>query len=80
MQRARAWQVVRDQAVQLLDLPLSAVREDVSFGELGVDSLSLVEYTLQLEDAFDVELPEEEVLAARTFAELVDVVLLKLHV
>ncbi len=80
MERARAWQVVRDQAVQLLDLPPSAVREDVSFGELGVDSLSLVEYTLQLEDAFDVELPEEEVLAARTFAELVDVVLLKLHV
>lgn len=80
MERARAWQVVRDQAVQLLDLAPSAVREDVSFGELGVDSLSLVEYTLQLEDAFDVELPEEEVLAARTFAELVDVVLLKLHV
>lgn len=80
MDRAQAWQVVQDQAVQLLELAPSAVREDVSFADLGVDSLSLMEYTLQLEDAFDVELPEEEVLAAATFAELVDVVLLKLHV
>ena len=74
------WEVVHRRAVELLDLDPAAVTQDVAFDSLGVDSLSLVEYTLQLEDAFDVELPEEEVLEQRTFAGLVDVVLSKLDV
>lgn len=74
------WEVVHRRAVELLDLDPAAVTQDVAFDSLGVDSLSLVEYTLRLEDAFDVELPEEEVLEQRTFAGLVDVVLSKLHV
>ena len=74
------WEVVHRRAVELLDLDPAAVSEQVSFDSLGVDSLSLVEYTLRLEDAFDVELPEEEVLAESTFAGLVDVVLAKLDV
>ncbi len=74
------WQVVHRRAVELLDLDPAAVSPDVSLEGLGVDSLSLVEYTLQLEDAFDVELPEEEVLAQSTFAGIVDVVLAKLDV
>lgn len=74
------WQVVHRRAVELLDLDPAAVAEQVAFDSLGVDSLSLVEYTLRLEDAFDVELPEEEVLAVSTFAGLVDVVLAKLDV
>ena len=74
------WEVVRRRAVELLDLDPAAVTQEVTFDSLGVDSLSLVEYTLRLEDAFDVELPEEEVLAESTFAGLVDVVLAKLDV
>ena len=80
MQRAEVWQVVHRRAVELLDLDPAAVSEEVTFESLGVDSLSLVEYTLRLEDAFDIELPEEEVLAQSTFAGLVDVVLAKLDV
>ena len=74
------WEVVHRRAVELLDLDPPAVTQEVAFDSLGVDSLSLVEYTLQLEDAFDVELPEEEVLAQSTFGGLVDVVLHKLDV
>jgi acyl carrier protein len=80
MERAHVWQVVHQRAVELLDLDPAAVAEEVTFDSLGVDSLSLVEYTLRLEDAFDVELPEEEVLAETTFAGLVDVVLGQLDV
>ena len=80
MDRAQVWEVVHRRAVELLDLDPAAVSPGVAFGALGVDSLSLVEYTLRLEDAFDVELPEEEVLAESTFAGLLDVVLAKLEV
>lgn len=68
--------VVRDKAVELLGVAADAVRETTSFADdLGLDSLSLVEYTLELEDAFDVELPEEEVTAVPTFGGLVDLVM-----
>lgn len=78
MERGAVWQVVRNRAVELLDV--RAVAEDVDFAALGVDSLALLEFTLKLEDDFDVELPEEEVLAVHSFAGLVDVVLAKLRV
>ncbi len=68
--------VVRDRAVELLGVSADAVQETTSFADdLGMDSLSLVEYTLELEDTFDVELPEEEVTAVPTFGGLVDLVL-----
>jgi acyl carrier protein len=80
VERARVWDVVHRRAVELLDLDPAAVTQEVTFDRLGVDSLSLVEYTLKLENAFDIELPEEEVLAQSTFGGLVDVVLRKLDV
>lgn len=68
--------VVRDKAVELLGVAADTVQETTSFADdLGLDSLSLVEYTLELEDAFDVELPEEEVTAVPTFGGLVDLVM-----
>jgi acyl carrier protein len=68
--------VVRNKAVELLGVAADTVQETTSFADdLGLDSLSLVEYTLELEDAFDVELPEEEVTAVPTFGGLVDLVM-----
>lgn len=68
--------VVREKAVELLDVAPESVVENTSFADdLGLDSLSLVEWTLVLEDTFDVELPEEEVTAVATFGGLVDLVL-----
>ncbi len=76
MGRDEVLAVVRDKAVELLDVAPGAVRETTRFAEdLGLDSLSLVEWTLVLEDTFDVELPEEEVTAVATIGGLVDLVL-----
>ena len=61
MERAEVLQVLRDKAVEMLEVEADDVQEDKSFvDDLKVDSLSLVEYTMDLEDAFDIELPEEE--------------------
>ncbi len=78
MERAEVLQVLRDKAVEMLEVQADDVQEDKSFvDDLQVDSLSLVEYTMDLEDAFDVELPEEELVDVKTIGAFVDVILAK---
>ena len=61
MERAEVMQVLRDKAEEMLELSPDDVQEDKSFvDDLHVESLSLVEYTMDLEDALGIELPEEE--------------------
>jgi acyl carrier protein len=78
MERAEVLQVLRDKAVEMLEVSAEDVQEDKSFvDDLQVDSLSLVEYTMDLEDAFDIELPEEELTDVKTIGAFVDVILAK---
>ena len=71
-------QVLRDKAVEMLEVSAEDVQEDKSFvDDLKVDSLSLVEYTMDLEDVFDIELPEEELTDVKTIGAFVDVILAK---
>ncbi|MGI8537437.1 MAG: acyl carrier protein [Mycobacteriales bacterium] len=78
MERAEVMQVVRDKAVEMLEVDADAVQEDKSFmADLDVDSLSLVEYTMELEDAFGIELAEEELADLQTIGAFVDVIMTK---
>lgn len=78
MERAEVLLVLRDKAVEMLEVAAEAVQEDKSFVEdLGVDSLSLVEFTMELEDVLGVELPEEELVDVTTIGGFVDVILSK---
>lgn len=71
-------QVLRDKAVEMLEVEADQVQEDKSFVEdLKVDSLSLVELTMDLEDHFGIELPEEELADVTTIGAFVDVILAK---
>ena len=79
MTRAEVLQVMREKAEQLLELAPEDVQEDRSFvTDLQVDSLSLVEYTMDLEDALGIELPEEEIEDLPTIGAFVDVIMSKL--
>ena len=78
MERAEVLQVLRDKAVEMLEVEADQVQEDKSFvDDLQVDSLSLVEYTMELEDAFGIELPEEELTDVKTIGAFVDVIMVK---
>ena len=71
-------QVLREKSVELLDVSPEDVQEDKSFvADLQVDSLSLVELVMDLEDTFGVELPEDELVDVKTIGALVDVILAK---
>lgn len=79
MGRAEVMQVMRDKAVEVLEVDADAVQEDRSFvADLQVDSLSLVEYTMDLEDSLGIELPEEELTGLTTIGQFLDVVMTKL--
>ena len=72
-------QVMREKAVEMLEVDADAVQEDKSFvDDLKVDSLSLVEYTMDLEDALGVELPEEELTDLKTIGSFLDLIMTKL--
>jgi acyl carrier protein len=75
MERAEVMQVLRDKAVELLEVSADDVQDDKSFvSDLDVDSLSLVELTMALEDDLDIELPEEELVDVKTIGAFVDVI------
>lgn len=79
MERAEVMQVLRDKAVELLEVDADAVQEDKSFvDDLGVDSLSLVEFTMELEDTLGITLPEEELTDVTTIGAFLDVIVTKL--
>jgi len=80
MERAEVLQVLRDKAVEMLEVEADAVQEDKSFvDDLDVDSLSLVEYTMELEDTLGIELPEEELVDVTTIGVFADVIMGKLE-
>ncbi|MDP3712424.1 MAG: acyl carrier protein [Mycobacteriales bacterium] len=75
MERAEVFGTMRDKAVELLEVAADDVQDDKSFvDDLEVDSLSLVEYTMDLEDVFGIELPEEELTDLKTIGAFVDLV------
>ncbi len=80
MERAEVLQVLRDKAVEMLEVEAEQVQEDKSFvDDLKVDSLSLVELTMDLEDQLGIELPEEELADVKTIGGFVDVIVEKVN-
>jgi acyl carrier protein len=55
-------------ANETFGLDVQAMREGKSFVELGVDSLALIEFTLDLQREFEVPMSEGEVRADFTIA------------
>ena len=71
-------QVMRDKAETMLEVAPEDLQEDKSFvHDLDVDSLSLVEYTMDLEDALGIELPEEELSDLATIGAFLDLIMTK---
>ncbi len=75
VERAAVLEVVRNQAVTLLDLTPEELTEEVSFvDDLGVDSLALIEFAMAVEDALGIVLPEDEIAGTRHLGTFVDLV------
>jgi acyl carrier protein len=76
VERTEVMQLLRDKAEALLGLDPDEVQEDRTFvGDLGVESLALIEYVMDIEDALGIELPEEQVTDAPTVGAFLDLVM-----
>ena len=61
MDRAEAFVILKEAAVEVLAVDSSAVTEEARFKEdLDADSLDLVEFVMALEERFDISVPEED--------------------
>ena len=73
---------VRDRVFDLVaeecDVPRDSLDRATTLIELG-DSLTRVEAVMEIEDAFEIALPDDEVDGVRTLGDLVDVVDAKLR-
>lgn len=66
---------VRQIIVEQLDVNEKDVSPETSFvDDLGADSLDIVELVMAMEDAFDVEIPDEEAENIRTVQDAINYV------
>jgi acyl carrier protein len=62
---------VRTILAEQLGLELSEIRPEANIlDDLGADSLDVVEMVMSLEEAFDIEVPDEEIEAMRTISDV----------
>ncbi|MBQ1343433.1 MAG: acyl carrier protein [Firmicutes bacterium] len=66
---------IRDIFVEQLNMDESLWHPELTFEELAVDSLDIIEITVSLEDAFAIELDEQKLMACETVGRFVAVVL-----
>ena len=79
MDRAEAFVILKEAAVEVLAVDSSAVTEEARFKEdLDADSLDLVEFVMALEERFDISVPEEELDGVDTVGQALTLVLGKL--
>ena len=79
MDRAEAFAILKEAAVEVLAVDPSAVTEEARFKEdLDADSLDLVEFLMAIEERFDIAVPESELEGLETVGQAVDLVLDKL--
>ena len=64
---------VKEVIIDQLGVAEEAVTNEATFlDDLGADSLDIVELIMALEEAFDIEIPDEEVEKAITVKDVVD--------
>jgi acyl carrier protein len=79
MDRAEAFAILKEAAVEVLAVDSSAVTEEARFKEdLDADSLDLVEFVMALEERFDISVPEEDLEGIETVGQALTLVLGKL--
>ena len=66
---------IRDIFVEQLHMDESLWHPELTFEELAVDSLDIIELIVGLEDAFAIELDDEKLMACETVGQFVAVVL-----
>ena len=69
---------LKEEFINYSDFELSGVNLDTDLSEIGLDSLDLIEITMDLEHEFEIEIDDDEVYAWQTPNDIVNTVLKEL--
>ena len=69
----RTLQTIQNMMVEQFALQPADLTPDAQLAALGLDSLSVIEFMFNIEDAFDIKLPDERV-EIKTIADIVQVI------
>ena len=56
-----SYEYIADWLVEKLDVKRDLIKPEATLTDLGIDSLSVVELVFDLEDEYEIEVPEEKV-------------------
>ena len=76
--REQVLETVREQLASF-EVDGSSVTADVAFDTLGLDSLDLVELSVRIEDAYGIDIEEDDLKDVTTVDKAIDLVLRKLE-
>ena len=66
---------MRDIICDMVDLPRESITEDTNIRtDLGLNSLELVNLAVAIEDRFDLDIPDREVVGIETVADVIRVI------
>ena len=71
---------LKEEFINYSDFEISGVNLDTDLSEIGLDSLDLIEITMDLEHEFKIEIDDDEVYAWQTPNDIVNTVLKELGV
>jgi len=66
--------LLRSIVVDVTEKPLPDVGLDTPIAELGIDSISVAEIVVRIEEKLGIEIPAVEWLGVRTLREMIDIV------
>ena len=71
--RDEVYEKVKEVLTEQLQIPEENISEEASFQEdLGADSLDVVELVMKFEEAFDIQIPDEDAEKIKTVKDAVD--------
>ena len=75
--RDHVLETIREQ-LKSFEVKPEDVKPDVSYDSLGLDSLDLVELSVRIEDAYGIDIEEEDLKEVWTIDNAIDIVMAKL--
>mgnify|MGYP000203758319 FL=1 len=78
MNREQIFEKIREIVVEELGVSAEKVTEQARFIEdLGADSIGVMELVMKMEEAFDIQIPDQDIEKIRTVGDAIDYILSK---
>lgn len=74
MDRAKLLEKFRTAASEIAERDFDSLKEESAIVDLGLDSLVVLEVVGELEQAFDVRIPDDKLVGIQTVSQLLDII------